>query len=71
MLKRAATKLYNWVAFMIILGALLGHFYPIVAVKMQPLADGFIVGSSLKVNGKLSNPIDAKRVAALARALRA
>ena len=42
MLKRAATKLYNWVAFMIILGALLGHFYPIVAVKMQPLADGFI-----------------------------
>ena len=36
-----------------------------------PLADGFIVGSSLKLNGKLSNPIDAKRVAALARALRA
>ena len=35
-----------------------------------PLADGFIVGSSLKVNGKLSNPIDAKRVAALVRALR-
>ena len=35
------------------------------------LADGFIVGSSLKLNGKLSNPIDAKRVAALARALRA
>ncbi len=42
MLKRAATKLYNWVALMIILGALLGHFYPVVAVKMQPLADGFI-----------------------------
>jgi aerobic C4-dicarboxylate transport protein len=42
MLKRAATKLYNWVALMIILGALLGHFFPIVAVKMQPLADGFI-----------------------------
>jgi aerobic C4-dicarboxylate transport protein len=42
MLKRAATKLYNWVALMIILGALLGHFFPVVAVKMQPLADGFI-----------------------------
>ena len=42
MIKRAATKLYNWVAFMIIIGALLGHFYPAVAVKMQPLADGFI-----------------------------
>jgi aerobic C4-dicarboxylate transport protein len=42
MFKRAASKLYNWVAFMIILGALLGHFYPAVAVKMQPLADGFI-----------------------------
>ena len=42
MLKRAATKLYNWVALMIILGALLGHFYPAVAVKLQPLADGFI-----------------------------
>ena len=42
MLKRAATKLYNWVAFMIIVGAVLGHFYPVVAVKMQPMADGFI-----------------------------
>ncbi len=42
MIKRAASKLYNWVALMIILGAVLGHFYPIVAVKMQPLADGFI-----------------------------
>jgi len=42
MFKRAASKLYNWVAFMIIVGALLGHFYPVVAVKMQPFADGFI-----------------------------
>jgi aerobic C4-dicarboxylate transport protein len=42
MVKRAASKLYNWVALMIVLGALLGHFYPVVAVKMQPLADGFI-----------------------------
>ena len=36
-----------------------------------PSADGFIVASSLKVNGKLSNPVDASRVAALARLLRA
>ena len=36
-----------------------------------PAADGFIVGSSLKVGGKVSNPVDPKRVAALARAMRA
>jgi membrane complex biogenesis BtpA family protein len=35
-----------------------------------PLANAFIVGSSLKVNGKISNPVDPKRVAALARAIR-
>ena len=33
-------------------------------------ADGFIVGSSLKAGGKLSNPVDSKRVGALVRALR-
>jgi aerobic C4-dicarboxylate transport protein len=42
MLKRFASKLYNWVAVMIVLGALLGHFFPTTAVKMQPVADGFI-----------------------------
>ena len=42
MFKRTFSKLYNWVALMIIVGAVLGHFYPIVAVKMQPFADGFI-----------------------------
>jgi membrane complex biogenesis BtpA family protein len=36
-----------------------------------PLADGFIVASSLKRDGKLRNPVDVRRVAALARALRA
>jgi predicted TIM-barrel enzyme len=35
-----------------------------------PLADGFIVGSSLKAGGKLASPVDPKRVAALARAMR-
>ncbi len=35
-----------------------------------PVADGFIVGTSLKVGGRVSNPVDAKRVAALARALK-
>ena len=33
------------------------------------VADGFIVGSSLKLGGKLSNPVDSKRVAMLARAI--
>jgi uncharacterized protein len=35
-----------------------------------PLIDGVIVGSSLKKDGKLLNPVDPRRVAALARALR-
>ena len=35
-----------------------------------PVADGFIVGTSLKAGGKVSNPVDAKRVSALARALK-
>jgi hypothetical protein len=34
-----------------------------------PLADGFIVGTSLKRNGRISEPVDSKRVSALARAL--
>ena len=33
-------------------------------------ADGVIVGSSLKRNGKLANPVDAKRVAGLVKAMR-
>jgi uncharacterized protein len=33
-------------------------------------ADGFIVGTSLKTAGKVSQPVDVKRVAALARAVR-
>jgi membrane complex biogenesis BtpA family protein len=33
-------------------------------------ADGFIVGSSLKTGGKLNNPVDPKRVAALAKAMK-
>jgi len=33
------------------------------------LADGVIVGTSLKRDGKLANPVDPKRVAALARAM--
>ena len=34
------------------------------------LADGVIVGSSLKGRGKLANPVDPRRVAALAQALK-
>jgi len=33
------------------------------------IADGVIVGSSLKKDGKLANPVDARRVAALAKAV--
>jgi aerobic C4-dicarboxylate transport protein len=41
-MKRFASKLYNWVALMMVLGALLGHFYPKAGVAMQPVAEGFI-----------------------------
>jgi membrane complex biogenesis BtpA family protein len=37
------------------------------AADYLPLADGFIVGSSLKMDGRLANPVDPKRVAALAQ----
>lgn len=35
-----------------------------------PHADGFIVGTSLKRNGKVSNPVDPKRVRALVSAMK-
>ena len=40
------------------------------AGQFLPFADGFIVGSSLKVGGKLANPVDPKRVAALLRVMK-
>jgi uncharacterized protein len=47
---------------------LLGSGVTLANIKeFLPLADGFIVGSSLKLADKLSNPVDPKRVAALAR----
>lgn len=42
MVKRFASKLYNWVALAIVFGALLGHFFPKAGVAMQPVAEGFI-----------------------------
>jgi hypothetical protein len=39
------------------------------AREFIPAADGFIVGTSLKAGGKVSNPVDAKRVRALRKAL--
>jgi membrane complex biogenesis BtpA family protein len=39
------------------------------APDFLPLADGFIVGTSVKASGKLANPVDPKRVAALVRAM--
>ena len=41
-LKGFASKLYNWVALMIVVGAFTGHFFPRAGVAMQPVADGFI-----------------------------
>jgi hypothetical protein len=41
------------------------------APAFLPLADGFIVGSSLKVDGQVDNPVDPKRVAALKKVLEA
>jgi membrane complex biogenesis BtpA family protein len=42
---------------------------PANAGDCLPVADGFIVGSSLKVDGQVANPVDPKRVAALARVM--
>ena len=42
MLKRAATKLYNWVAVAMVAGAVMGHFWPKAGAAMQPVAEGFI-----------------------------
>jgi len=39
------------------------------AIEFLRMAEGVIVGSSLKKDGKLSNPVDPKRVAALAQLL--
>jgi aerobic C4-dicarboxylate transport protein len=41
-LRHAASKLYNWVVLMILVGAVVGHFWPAVGVAMQPVAEGFI-----------------------------
>ena len=38
--------------------------------EYMPIADGFIVGTSLKKGGTLHNAVDPKRVAALAKAMR-
>jgi len=49
---------------------LLGSGVKAENVSEYSQADGFIVGSSLKKNGKLTNPVDENRVAALAKVLR-
>ncbi len=41
-LRRAASKLYNWVILMILVGAVVGHYWPAIGVAMQPVAEGFI-----------------------------
>ena len=42
LLRRFASKLYNWVALTIILGGVVGYFWPGAGVAMQPVAEGFI-----------------------------
>lgn len=41
-LGRFVSKLYNWVALMIVVGAVVGHCWPGVGVALQPVAEGFI-----------------------------
>ncbi len=50
---------------------LLGSGVTLENAREFSAADGFIVGTSLKSAGKLSNPVDPKRVAALVRSLKA
>jgi hypothetical protein len=40
--RRFGSKLYNWVALMILLGAVVGHAWPAVGIALQPVAEGFI-----------------------------
>lgn len=40
------------------------------ASQYLKLANGFIVGTSLKVDGRVGNPVDTRRVSALVRAMR-
>jgi len=48
---------------------LLGSGVTAENVRNYSQADGFIVGSSLKTEGKLANPVDPKRVADLVKAI--
>jgi membrane complex biogenesis BtpA family protein len=48
---------------------LLGSGVSAENVRNYAQADGFIVGSSLKSEGKLENPVDPKRVERLAKAI--
>lgn len=41
-IRASASKLYNWVALAMVLGVLLGTFFPRAGAAMQPVADGFI-----------------------------
>ncbi len=50
-MRRFASKLYNWVALMIVLGALLGHYYPKTGASLQPVAEGFIALIKMLIPG--------------------
>jgi aerobic C4-dicarboxylate transport protein len=54
-MKGFASKLYTggvrWVALMMVMGALLGHFFPKAGVAMQPVAEGFIALIKMLIPG--------------------
>ena len=39
---RASKSLYIQVLIAVLVGVVLGHYYPDIAVQMQPLGDGFV-----------------------------
>ena len=42
-MKKSGSYFYLWVVGAIIVGGLIGHFFPEFGVKLKPLGDGFIV----------------------------
>ena len=41
-MKKSGSHFYLWVVGAIVLGGLIGHFFPEFGVKLKPLGDGFI-----------------------------
>lgn len=41
-MKRYLTSLYAWIIFAVIIGGLIGYFFPTLGTSLKPLGDGFI-----------------------------